>query len=875
MQQTSNKNNRNVQLILTLTFAVLAAAVFFYLDSKRNHNQQQHLQRVTARYESAYKIIYSQHKRMATTLRAGIMDRFKIADLYQKLVTANDEEKIRIRQELLTRVMPRYKMFQETIQLRQLHFHLRNNESFLRLHRPEKFGDNLTGIRDTVAYVNREQAPIDGFENGRIYDGYRFVFPITASDGVHLGSMEMSFGLESITAAMMGQYNVLCNFLIDETLIEAKTFPEEIRENYATSPFNGYLYDKKVLAELEKVSQKKLKDLKPCQETAVEMCTNAGKELAISVHDSSNDAVYTTIPVFHPLTNKTVAVFVTRSKSAFFTTQADHFKTVFFMGLLLLGMTSIAFYMQYNRRKALETTMTLLQRERDMFMQGSVMTFTWQNSENWPVEQVSSNVLTLLGYHADEFLDGSVLYAPLIHPDDQQMVMDKVTRIEGSKENCFTHEPYRLITRAGEIVWILDNTTVIRDKQNQITHFQGYLVDITTTVQLEGEKKAIEVTLQRNKKMQAIGLMAGGVAHDLNNILTGITGYPDIMLSKLPAESELRIPLSAIKESGERAAAVIADLLTVARGVASTMVSTNLNTLITEYFNSPEGRQVQTLYQQIHFQQILGKDLPGISCSSIHIKKCIMNLVINAAEAIDSSGTITVSTASVVPELQWAKENGLKQIQYILLTVADTGAGIPKKDIDHIFEPFYTKKVMGRSGTGLGLAVVWNTMEDHKGKIFVKSSEKGTCFQLYFPATAKEEAAHTDTTRLKPMGGNNEHILVVDDEPQLRDIASQMLQSMGYDVISVCSGEKAIQYVEQNPVDLLVIDMLMEPGMNGCQTYEQILEMYPGQKAVIASGFADSADVKTTLELGASGFIKKPYSMNQLGRTVVEALRNP
>jgi len=215
-------------------------------------------------------------------------------------------------------------------------------------------------------------------------------------------------------------------------------------------------------------------------------------------------------------------------------------------------------------------------------------------------------------------------------------------------------------------------------------------------------------------------------------------------------------------------------------------------------------------------------------------------------------------------------------MEHVVLTVTDTGTGIPQEDIDRIFEPFYTKKVMGRNGTGLGLAVVWNTVEDHDGKIFVASSEKGTRFQLYFPASQeKKSSVPIKEDKPEELTGNNEHLLVVDDEPVLRDIACQMLQTLGYSVDSVSSGELAIKFTQETPVDLIVIDMLMEPGINGRETYEEILKITPGQKAIIVSGFSESDEVKAALQLGAGGFIKKPYSMDQLGRLVKETLDNP
>ncbi|HHD64177.1 MAG TPA: response regulator [Desulfobulbaceae bacterium] len=249
-----------------------------------------------------------------------------------------------------------------------------------------------------------------------------------------------------------------------------------------------------------------------------------------------------------------------------------------------------------------------------------------------------------------------------------------------------------------------------------------------------------------------------------------------------------------------------------------------------------------------------------------------MNLVTNACEAIIGKGIVSISTQNHVVEETAARELQRSEGEYVIVSIQDTGPGISKHDIDHIFELFYTKKVMGKSGTGLGLTVVWNTLKDHNGKIVVESNDQGTCFQLFFPGTREKDGSRIEKNETTELRGHGEHILIVDDDPDLRNIACKMLQRMGYRVDCVESGELAVAFVKDHPVDLLVIDMIMDPGINGRQTYENILPLYPGQKAVITSGFSKNADVTKTIELVASGYIKKPYSMHQLGHLVAEAL---
>jgi signal transduction histidine kinase/CheY-like chemotaxis protein len=390
----------------------------------------------------------------------------------------------------------------------------------------------------------------------------------------------------------------------------------------------------------------------------------------------------------------------------------------------------------------------------------------------------------------------------------------------------------------------------------------------------EKERAIAEEKALRSSKMEAIGLMAGGVAHDLNNILSGIISYPELMLLQLPKSSKLRKPLEAIHASGKRAATVVADLLTVARGVACVREPHDINVLIEEYLNSPECVKLKSQYPAVACKQHLVAQNSIISCSPVHVKKTIMNLVTNAVEAIGEKGTIRISTSNRQVSPSKPCKHTLDPGNYVLVIVQDDGPGIPEHDREHIFEPFYTKKVMGRSGTGLGLAIVWNTLQDHNGKVIVESSAEGTIFYLYFPLSHDKEAIQPATQEAIITTINKEYILVIDDEPQLRDIASQMLTTLGYKVDSVSSGEQAIEFLEKKQVDLIVIDMLMEPGLNGRETYEKILAMQPGQKAVIATGFSESDDVKATLQLGAGGFIKKPYSIDQLSQAVKKALNS-
>lgn len=397
--------------------------------------------------------------------------------------------------------------------------------------------------------------------------------------------------------------------------------------------------------------------------------------------------------------------------------------------------------------------------------------------------------------------------------------------------------------------------------------------DITRQKKAEQEKEAVAVKLQRSQKMEAIGMMAGGVAHDLNNILSGIISYPELLLLDLPEDSPLRKPLETIQTSGKRAADVVADLLTVARGAAAVRKVHNLNKLVLDYLHSPEIRRLTITQPDVTFNSDFADDLFNLICSAIHIRKSLLNLVINAFEAIDTSGSVTVSTTNRYIDKPLKGYDDVHRGEYVVLSVIDDGPGITPNDLERIFEPFYSKKVMGRSGTGLGLAVVWNTVQDHDGYIDVTTGAKGSRFDLYFPASREIADVEKKDMLLADPQGNGETILVIDDEPNQRKIACSLLSRLGYQPHAVASGEEAVVYLKKHAVDLLLLDMIMDPGINGRETYERIIALHPGQKAVIASGFTETDDVKKTQGMGAGLFIKKPYTLDQLNQAVKMELK--
>ncbi len=480
--------------------------------------------------------------------------------------------------------------------------------------------------------------------------------------------------------------------------------------------------------------------------------------------------------------------------------------------------------------------------------------------------------IQLFGYTKSELVGRSVLTLfpkhPRIEQEVKQVLVEAPTKLYGT----LVREG-KCVTKDGKELWLNWTFRPIFDEKGAFKELLCIGNDITELKAAELARREMAARLERVKKMEAIGTLAGGVAHDLNNILSGLVSYPDLLLAQLPEDSPLRKPIATIQKSGEKAARIVQDLLTLSRrGIAKKEV-TNLNTVILDYLQSPEFKDIMAEHPGVQIETNLQTDLFNIIASPVHLSKTVMNLITNALEAMPEGGILTISTENSYVDKERAKLLGIQEGDHVILKVSDTGMGIEKKDLDRIFEPFYTKKQMGRSGTGLGMAVVWGTVKDHNGHIDVQSNVgEGTTFTIYLPATRHTEHRREQEPTIQTYKGKGETVLVVDDLPDQREVAVSILKELGYKAYAVGSGEEAVAMLKENDFDLVVLDMVMGPGMDGLEAYKEIVKFKPQQKAIIVSGYSESERVKEAQKLGAGAYLKKPYLIEAIARTVREEL---
>jgi PAS domain S-box-containing protein len=483
---------------------------------------------------------------------------------------------------------------------------------------------------------------------------------------------------------------------------------------------------------------------------------------------------------------------------------------------------------------------------------------------------------TMTGVKAEEMLGkGNYEYSIPFYGERRPIIIDLALHPDHEMEKQYTS-----IQRMGDILFgeaftpnLPPGNVHLSATASVLRNSRGEIIAAIECIRDNTERKRLEERLHRAEKMEALGTLAGGVAHDLNNVLGGLVGYSELLLMDIPEGNPWRRHVTSVLQSSLRAAAIIQDLLTLARRGVEISEVVNLNNVISDYFKTPEFEKLKAYHQYVTYKTDIEENLLNIKGSPVHLEKTIMNLMSNASEAISGRGEVMIRTENHCLDKPIRGYDYMREGDYVVLTVSDNGKGISSADIKKIFEPFYTKKVMGRSGTGLGLAVVWGTVKDHGGHIDVQSEDgKGSTFKIYLPVTREELSKGQQKISPDQYMGKGESILVVDDVKEQREVATSMLARLSYRVDAVSSGEEAVTYLRTQEVDLLVLDMIMDPGIDGLETYQRVLEINPKQKAVIVSGFSETDRVKRAQELGAGAYVKKPYILEKIGMAVRKEL---
>lgn len=478
----------------------------------------------------------------------------------------------------------------------------------------------------------------------------------------------------------------------------------------------------------------------------------------------------------------------------------------------------------------------------------------------------------VLGYNPESLVGESCF--SLIHPDDKKLAEDETVK------SIAERIPYRLELRVkhrnGDWKVVETSGNWICDLRGHPQH--GILVSRDITKRKKAEEslreseeklRVSEEQLRMSQKLEAVGQLAGGVAHDFNNLLTVITGYSDLVLARLNETDDNRPKIEEIKRAALRASSLTRQLLAFSRKQVLQPKLFNLNDLVAEM-----SKMLQRLIgENIEMTTILGPEAP-INADPGQLEQVLMNLVVNARDAMPNGGRVTVETSRVeIDEAYACTHLNVQPGSYVMLAVSDTGGGIDAEIRKHIFEPFFTTKELGK-GTGLGLSTVYGIVKQSGGDIWLYSEVgQGTVFKVYLPAAAPREHETTAVPPVAAIPRGRETVLIVEDEPQIRQLASDCLAHCGYEVLCAADGLEALRLIEQTqqPIDLVLSDVVM-PKISGRELAERVSTIRPLTKVLFMSGYTNDAIVHHGVLDGATWFIQKPFALDALARRVRELL---
>ena len=730
-------------LILVGMFFFLSTISYLLLSYEKEDKIQQHLQNKTRQYMQNYKVLYEEHKTLSDVIFITKINIPEVINIFKDANLGTREQKDKVREDLHKYLKETYSLLKK-INIKQLHFHLPNNDSFLRFHRPKIFGDNLTDVRATIKYVNEHKKPIDGFEEGRIYNGYRFVFPMFYNNQ-HIGSVEVSFSTFEMNLEFMHDYDVKSSFLILKSVVEKKIFKDE-GVNYTDSLIKDFSLEKDMLKHIEEAKNIKVKE-PISQKTRDIISSRAHDPHSFSLYDPIRRDIMTFIKVQNPISKKVVGIFVVRSSAEYIFNKIKNFYLLLLLVNLFIAVILFFLYKEIRYRNYIELSNKKLQESRQeillfnqtledkvkqrtdeqntmlsLFDRGDSVLFKWKNNEKWSVEFASLGVSELLGYSLVDIMTNKITYTSCIHEDDLERVLAEVGKASLARESYFKHKPYRIITKDGTIKWVLDYTIIVTDEDNNITHYIGHISNIT-------EQKNIEKQLLQQSRMAQMGEMISMIAHQWRQPLGAISATSIDLSMKL----ELEMFDMKTQEGRERTEVYfINSLKHIDKMVQS------LTTTIDDFRN---------FYKPDKDEEVSIVNLPVKKACEIFETSLKSNSIEIVQEYI-SQKKLTLYCNEfmqvIVNILQNMQDNFLEKNTYkplikiktfdtsksSIIEISDNGGGIPIDIIDKVFDPYFSTKNK-RNGTGLGLYMSKIIVEEHHhGKLSVKNINDGVCFTI-------------------------------------------------------------------------------------------------------------------------------------------------
>lgn len=497
----------------------------------------------------------------------------------------------------------------------------------------------------------------------------------------------------------------------------------------------------------------------------------------------------------------------------------------------------------------------------------------WESKVNDGVYNQQSNFVSdyiekITGYAPKEWLSEPNYWIKILHPDDKEEALDKTEEFLQDKGEGFLE--YRFIKKNGEIVWTETQMKAVKDENGKVVSLTGITIDVSERKRAEEALIKSEEQLRQSQRLESVGRLAGGIAHDFNNMLTAINGYSELLLRELKEENSIRQKVLEIKKAGERSASLTQQLLAFSRRQVLKPQMLDLNNVIKDM----SGLFRRLIGEHIYLSINLSEDECRVEADPGQLSQVIMNLAVNARDAMPKGGELTIKTENIFLDEEYAATHvPTMPGNYVRLSVSDTGIGVDEESRKHIFEPFYTTKEKG-AGTGLGLATVYGIVKQSGGYIWVDSEPgKGAEFIVFLPQVEKIVAISKEKIMSETEMPGNETILLVEDEEAVRELTVKILEMNGYSVIEAKDGAEAFEIYEESSgnIDLLITDVVM-PRMSGRELAEKIKQVNPGIRVLFSSGYSDDRNMMRDRDLKTIDFINKPFTPEELGRKIRQLL---
>lgn len=474
----------------------------------------------------------------------------------------------------------------------------------------------------------------------------------------------------------------------------------------------------------------------------------------------------------------------------------------------------------------------------------------------------SPQIEAITGFAPSEWCVKPSLWRRLIHPEDREAVLSALDKSIETNQPFFAE--YRLYKKNGELMWVRDHGNGIRDENGKLIFFQGLMMDITSQKELEHEK------ILKGQKLESLGVLAGGIAHDFNNLLTSILGYSSLVLAQSDESSKEMI--RQIELAAQQGADLTRQLLAYAGKGKFVLEPIDLNELVQEMLQLLKMAVSQKGSLIPEFEE----NLPAIEADATQIRQLVMNVITNASDALeDRTGTITMRTRSVDMDPAYLDREGLdpgmREGSYVLFEVSDTGVGMSEETKSRMFDPFYTTKPNGR---GLGLAAVMGIVKGHNGIVQVLSApDQGSTFRAYFPASPKTAPTLQGETVDRGAWRGSGAILLVDDDENVRNVASTMLQRAGFSVLTAKDGQESIDVFKDRSGEIVAVLMDVKmPNLNGLTASRELKHLCPDLPIILMSGFYDQEFTRQFSDIGLSGFLQKPFKATDITEKLQNAL---